>query len=481
MHQPGATCAAAGALTTSPAPSPSTLARGLGVQGGAPKAAVPSLAAFYVLPETTGREGRAISNDQKSFADSDPALMKLCCGTGMQLAYHLFPPAQASCLLLAALSWGFLVLPGVSSLVLPPAYGVAFFDDQRSSITFIDGPDSMVQFSMSFVIASRKTAKVTTIAVHTYSHGDIVSEGGLDTTTRSLVTTLTNPPCTSSPLCTVTSQIPIVGWCKLIGKAVTATIIVDDITTSIKAVFGFGSIPSSSCAFADSYPSAAAAIVKLQPVGSSGVRGTVIFQLFGNALSCSGFVTGLKPNSNHGMHVHALGDMRDVAGASNTGMHFAFSGQLHGLVNNVIRHTGDLGNIATDSNGVSAFNIFVPQDMASQLALTLLPLGGSAVGRSIIVHADADDGVSQPTGNSGLRVAQGVIGYASTVTSSAVVALLGSFSCSCRLNDAVSGAAYNGFCPPTACTEPTAASASPGVIAAAVLGSLAFVAIVVSS
>jgi hypothetical protein len=161
-------------------------------------------------------------------------------------------------------------------------------------------------------------------------------------------------------------------------------------------------------------------------------------------------------------------------------MHFAFSGQLHGLVNNVIRHTGDLGNIASDSNGVSAFNIFVPQDMAPQLALTLLPFSGSAVGRSVIVHADADDGVSQPTGNSGARVAQGVIGYAGTVTSSAVVALLGSFSCSCRLNEAVSGAAYYGFCPAAACAEPTAASVSPGIIAAAVLGSLAFVAIVVS-
>jgi superoxide dismutase, Cu-Zn family len=111
--------------------------------------------------------------------------------------------------------------------------------------------------------------------------------------------------------------------------------------------------------------------------------------------------------------VHSFGDVRDVTRALFTGMHFAFPGQVHGLLNNSSRHTGDLGNIVADEGGVAVFKFDVPNDMAPQIALTLLATNGSAVGRSVIVHALPDDGITQPTGNSGSRVAQGVIGYAS--------------------------------------------------------------------
>jgi Cu-Zn family superoxide dismutase len=151
----------------------------------------------------------------------------------------------------------------------------------------------------------------------------------------------------------------------------------------------------------------------MTPVNDSGVRGSVKFELVNGVLSVSGNISGLKRSGSHGIHVHSFGDVRDVPRALFTGMHFAFPGQVHGLLNNSSRHTGDLGNIVADEGGVAVFKFDVPNDMAPQIALTLLATNGSAVGRSIIVHALPDDGITQPTGNSGSRVAQGVIGYAS--------------------------------------------------------------------
>jgi Cu/Zn superoxide dismutase len=72
-------------------------------------------------------------------------------------------------------------------------------------------------------------------------------------------------------------------------------------------------------------------------------------------------------------------------------MHFMYSGQLHGLVSNPKRHTGDLGNIVTDKYGISAFNILVPLDIDTGPILTVLSQNGSAIGRSVILHANADD------------------------------------------------------------------------------------------
>jgi hypothetical protein len=142
------------------------------------------------------------------------------------------------------------------------------------------------------------------------------------------------------------------------------------------------------------------------------------------------------------------------------------------LVANTNRHTGDLGNIVTDKNGISAFNILVPLDIDFGPTLTLLSQNGSAVGRSVIVHAGTDDGVTQPTGNSGARIAQGVIGYAGNVTTSDILFLLnqgtpGGFYCTCTLC-ASSGVEYAGYClksdcgrPPPTCSPPSPPPAPP--------------------
>jgi len=106
-------------------------------------------------------------------------------------------------------------------------------------------------------------------------------------------------------------SVPAGPWCGVIGKGVSVS--VDGVDVGIKAVFGIGELGSGNCSFATSYNTQPAfAIVKVLSVGSSGVNGTVIFQLTDNALSVSGVISGLAKNTAHGMHVHAFGDVRDV-------------------------------------------------------------------------------------------------------------------------------------------------------------------------
>ena len=181
---------------------------------------------------------------------------------------------------------------------------------------------------------------------------------------------------------------------------------------------------------------------------------------------------GLPLSSTLGMHLHTFGDIRDNVAASTTGMHFMFPGQLHGLVNNNTRHTGDLGNIVTNKYGISAFNILVPLDINIGPTLTLLPRNGSAFGRSVILHANADDGVTQPTGNSGSRIAQGVVGFSKNVNTSEIITLLNQgtpegFYCACILCGP-GGVAYAGFCsrsdcslPPPNCSPPSPPPTTP--------------------
>ena len=91
-----------------------------------------------------------------------------------------------------------------------------------------------------------------------------------------------------------------------------------------------------------------------------------------------------------------------VWGAS-AGGHFNPEGHDHGLPATEKRHAGDFGNVTADAAGKAKFSLVVDN-------LTVSKWNGVA-GRSVIVHAKADDG-GQPTGNAGGRVACGVIGVA---------------------------------------------------------------------
>jgi len=320
-----------------------------------------------------------------------------------------------------ALSFASLFGATAAQLVLPQAFFVASFDDKQSFIVSTDG-----QFLQGSLVIKQSITSSNKISIQLQSSGDIYSTGDLGTGTQ--LASFTYGSCTATPCVVPFSNVPVPAassWCAYIGFG--ATVSVDGVDSGIKAVFGFGQLPDTRCLFASAYNSQpASAIAKLLPVGNSGVSGYVSFQLADNSLVVSGRITNLAPSQNHGLHVHSFGDLRDTTTAMNTGGHLQLATtQQHALVSSPTRHSGDLGNIQADSNGVASFSIVVPQDLAADVALTLLAKSGNAIGRSIIVHAGADDGVTQPTGNSGGKVGQGVIGYSLQPSAKDVRGLIG--------------------------------------------------------
>jgi Cu-Zn family superoxide dismutase len=141
---------------------------------------------------------------------------------------------------------------------------------------------------------------------------------------------------------------------------------------------------------------------------SGSVRGVVRFsQLQGSKITkVEGEIRGLT-DGLHGLHIHEWGDLS--SGCESAGAHFNPFDSEHGGLHSTVRHVGDLGNI-TSIGGTSRFEIFpVNLDLYGPYSI---------VGRSLIVHADPDDlgqggsPLSKTTGNSGARVACGVIGLA---------------------------------------------------------------------
>ena len=127
-------------------------------------------------------------------------------------------------------------------------------------------------------------------------------------------------------------------------------------------------------------------------------------------------VSGLLPQSdnNHGFHVHALGinstSENVTVRCGSCGAHFSTNSNQHGDISFPIRHTGDFGNVIVNPDGT----------IIQQLVDTVSSLDGenSIIGRTVVLHAKEDDKGLNPdpgskaNGNSGARIACGVIGYA---------------------------------------------------------------------
>lgn len=145
-----------------------------------------------------------------------------------------------------------------------------------------------------------------------------------------------------------------------------------------------------------------AARAMIESRSGSQVSGQVNFTPMGDKLLVEAELSGLTPGE-HGFHVHEGGDC-SAPDASSARGHFNPAGQMHGHYHQMHaqRHAGDLPNLVADANGQARYRAEV-----AGLTADAGPLG--IIGRSLVVHADADDYRSQPAGNSGRRVACGVI------------------------------------------------------------------------
>lgn len=145
------------------------------------------------------------------------------------------------------------------------------------------------------------------------------------------------------------------------------------------------------------------AIAVLHPTQGNDVRGSITFREVADGMRVEGEIKGLTPGK-HGFHVHEFGDC-SASDAGSAGDHFNPTNKPHGAAEDRERHAGDLGNIEADASGVAKVNFL-------DHTLSMFKGPPSIIGRSLVVHAKADDLKSQPAGDSGTRVACGVIGHA---------------------------------------------------------------------
>ena len=117
-------------------------------------------------------------------------------------------------------------------------------------------------------------------------------------------------------------------------------------------------------------------------------------------LSANGLPAGV-----HGVHIHQTG-LCDAPDFTTAGGHFNPANRQHGTENPNGPHAGDLPNLTVDANGQGSLN-------GTARGVTLEGTGVSSLrkagGTALVVHASADDYRTDPSGNSGARIACGVI------------------------------------------------------------------------
>jgi Cu-Zn family superoxide dismutase len=160
---------------------------------------------------------------------------------------------------------------------------------------------------------------------------------------------------------------------------------------------------------------------------NSKVNGIIYLDSMDESTHIYGTIYGLNPNTNftsylpksfiplsvdsriqaHAIHIHEFGDLS--SGCDECCSHYNPFNRNHGSPDVYDRHVGDLGNIIANAQGIATIDIMDD----------LVKLHGpyNVIGRSIVIHADADDmglgghADSLITGHAGKRLACGVIGY----------------------------------------------------------------------
>jgi Cu-Zn family superoxide dismutase len=131
--------------------------------------------------------------------------------------------------------------------------------------------------------------------------------------------------------------------------------------------------------------------------------GAVILNENGGEVALAGALIGLSPGE-HGFHIHDTGTC-DPPDFESAGSHVAPAGNPHGFHAEGGPHPGDLGNLVAGADSIATIEFETSLVSLHGGDAPLLDDDGSA----LVVHADPDDYESQPAGNSGARIACGVI------------------------------------------------------------------------
>jgi superoxide dismutase, Cu-Zn family len=139
-------------------------------------------------------------------------------------------------------------------------------------------------------------------------------------------------------------------------------------------------------------------------VNASGDKiGTATFVPSAGGVRVDVSVSQLAPGT-HGIHIHAVGKCEGPE-FKTAGGHFNPASKKHGRDNPAGPHNGDLPNIEVGPDGKATTSLLDTNVTLSDGPNSLFGPGGS----SIVIHAMQDDYKTDPAGNSGARIACGVI------------------------------------------------------------------------
>ncbi len=138
--------------------------------------------------------------------------------------------------------------------------------------------------------------------------------------------------------------------------------------------------------------------VTFEPKSSSNVNGSGIFSEKNGQVTITANFTGLKPGI-HAIHIHEKSDC-SAADGSSAGGHWNPTFKKHGKLGEGEAHKGDIGNFTADEFGNGSITF-----TTSEWSIGGDDTTKDILGKSLIVHQGPDDYISQPSGNSGARVA----------------------------------------------------------------------------
>jgi len=166
---------------------------------------------------------------------------------------------------------------------------------------------------------------------------------------------------------------------------------------------GFSLIALSAVLTITALPSAAKTGVELKDAQGKAVGGVILWEQENNIVGIEVNLHDLPPGE-HGIHFHQNAKC-DAPDFKSAGPHFNLEGKKHGFENPEGHHAGDMKNITVDAQGKAHLRFTLSDVTLRDGPHSLFSNGGTA----IVIHAKADDYKTDPSGNSGDRIACGAI------------------------------------------------------------------------